>query len=90
MGRHYIASPSNGQHWLVEAADLEVGTGYYHSRSFDPALAADPANASGPGAYYRRFNLKIEDAAPALAAAYPDRKYSVGQHGSAFYCFREA
>lgn len=79
----YDRSPSVGAHWLVEAGDLLVGTGIYWYRSATPGWVPEKGQD-----YYHRFALKIEDAGPALAAAYPDRKYEVAQHGSAFYVAR--
>lgn len=75
----YKTSPSNGEHWLTEAGDLEPGEGYYHYRGLKPGFTLEKGQD-----YYSRFSVRLEDAQPALDAAYPDRKYQATQHGSTF------
>lgn len=83
----YERSPSVGDHWLVEAGELEAGTGIYWSRAYDKSLyQADEPNAGKR--YYSGFHVKLDTAAPALAAAYPDKVFDVAQHGSHFYVRR--
>jgi hypothetical protein len=77
MGRQYTTSPSNGQHWLVEAGELEPGQGVWFNRVREPSLQV-------AGDYHSGYRLQIKDAGPALKAAYPDKIFEVVQHGSQF------
>lgn len=85
MKAEYKQSPSAGVHWLTEAADLEPGQGYYHYRGLKPGFVLEKGQD-----YYSRFSVRLEDAGPALKAAYPDREYEPAQHGSAFYVARRS
>lgn len=80
---NYIKSPSSGESWLVEAGTLEPGQELWFNRVKDPTL---PVREGGNR--YSSFRLQVADAGPALLAAYPDKTFLVGQHGSQFTCER--